>query len=129
MKTLKIILIILVIAALGYLIFQSNGRPLGSGITECRFASATNASSSVDSTSKNTIVAADSSRTYLSIMNNSTNTVYLNLSSATATAGTGIILSTLGSKWETGCGAESDYTGSVTAITSSGTSSLSVIYK
>jgi len=127
------IIITLVAAALilGMAYLAANKAPtvsLGSSNSACTYdGTITNSSSSVDSTSKNPILAGNGSRYYAAIVNDGATGVYLNLTSATATARTGIYLAPTGGSFEITCADR--YLGAITAITASGTSTLTIVEK
>lgn len=98
------------------------------GIVDVNFLRTTSAnmsSSTIDSSSLNTIFSANGGRTYAIICNEGSNTVYLNFSSATATVSVGIFLSSSGGCYE--ILPENLYRGAITGITLSGTSSVTTI--
>lgn len=100
---------------------------LGGDIGVSYYSTATNASSTVATTSR-VIVNANVARQYLAIVNDGDQDVYLNFR-ATSTAGTGIRLNANGGAYEMDITSSNVYVGPVSAVTSTSTSAVTIIEK
>ena len=122
-NTILIIIAFLLGGAIAYMTLGSNvlGAP-NTGI----FYSATNSKAAVTAT-WSTVLQGNSGRVYGAIVNDGANTVYLNLGPTTSTAGYGIRLNANGGSFE--INQSNLYLGAITAVTVSGTSTLSIVEK
>lgn len=135
-KTTTFLLSIAVLVSSAAVLFLASGytveKDMGNFGPGCpAITSMTNSSSSVDSTSKNTLIApGGGGLLYAEFRNDGDNVAYINFTTATATPRTGIRLATSGpeSILKIGC-PEINYIGGVTAITKNGTTSLTSLIK
>jgi hypothetical protein len=129
--TIKNIILALVIGALGAvgggLIVSHNQQqePTAGGLGALITGPLTSASSTVTTTSSQ-VLATSTSRIYAAIVNDGSNSVYLSVG-VNAVAGKGILLTANGGSYE--INDQNLITGGIYAITSTGSSNVTVLYK
>jgi len=124
-KILLTLATVLVIGLMAIALDKSSSKTIGDSNVPNLFASATNSSVAVSASTSTTIMSFNGNRQFASVCNNGANTVYLSFNAAAVVA-KGYILNS------TDCfeiNNTKNYTGSITGIATSSTSTVTIIEK
>lgn len=127
MNKITIYILILAVMVVGVIAFIGFNKT--DNLSGVQWYSGTTNTSSTISTTASSILSGDSGRTYVSIVNDGGNNVYLHFiaTSTGVTAQNGIRLNANGGSFE--IDQNNSYTGQIYAITQSGTSTLTIVNK